>query len=57
MVDDMQGMVATTMVVVMVTIQATTRDTLVLVEGASTGAGIQIILFQCTLVLFPFMFI
>jgi hypothetical protein len=53
----MQGMVATTMVVVMVTIQATTRDTLVLVEGASTGAGIQIILFQCTLVLFPFMFI
>jgi hypothetical protein len=40
MVADMQDMVVTTMVVVMVTTQVTTRDTLVPVEGASTGAGI-----------------
>jgi len=35
----MQDMVVTTMVAVMVITQATTRDTLVPVEGASTGAG------------------
>jgi hypothetical protein len=40
MVADMQDMVVTTMVVVMVTTQVTTKDTLVPVEGASTGAGI-----------------
>lgn len=37
---DMQDMVVTTMEVVMVTTQVTTRDTLVPVEGASIGAGI-----------------
>lgn len=43
----MQHTVVITMVVVMVTIQATTRGTLVLVEAALTGAGTQIILFNC----------
>lgn len=44
----MRRMVVITTVVVMDTIQATTRDTLVLVE-VSTGAGTQIILFPCIL--------